>query len=166
MPNTIIKSSTTTTTSTTDTTAKPNSAQPSLRYVTFEGPLNGSLPLFDASIAQGYNGDIQSFQVDLINVARYYVNALIQKNLLTYFQQQQLQEQQQAQNTDVLLLGSSSGSASSSGASIGGPSTMGGNVNVNSFGTNNQEANVDEGDVVKSDGITGTITTIWTAHTC
>jgi hypothetical protein len=137
--------------------ANPTTTQPKLRYVNFEGPLNGSLPLFDTSIAQGYNGDIWLFQLDLVSVARYYVNALIQKNTLTYLQQQQ-QQQEEDQSLNVFLLGSSSGSASSSGASMGGPSTMGGNVN--SFDTNNQEANVDEGDIVKSDGNTGTIYSI------
>jgi hypothetical protein len=130
----------------------PTTSPPQLRYVTFEGSLNGSLPLFDASIAQGYKGDIQSFQANLTNVARYYVNAVTQRNVLTFVQLQQLQEQQP--KSGDFLLGSSSGGTS---FNVGGT--------INSFDTNNQEANVDEGDLVKSDGTTGTKPTIYTS-TC
>jgi uncharacterized secreted protein with C-terminal beta-propeller domain len=86
-------------------------------------------------------------------VARYYVNAIVQQNTLTYAQKQQ-------QNTQGLASGLSSGlgASSSSGLVMDGASSNSGQ-SVNSFDTNNQEANVDEGDYVKSDGNTGTILT-------
>jgi hypothetical protein len=133
---------------TTDTASKSTPVQPRLRYVNFEGTFNGSLPLSDASIAQGYDGDIKLFQMDLISVARYYLNALVHENLLA-----SLKEKEEAkENSNPMLMGSSS-----EGATSGGATNLEVSIDtVNSFATNNQEDNVDEADIIKSDGTTGT----------
>jgi hypothetical protein len=52
-------------------------------------------------------------------------------------------------------MGSSSLGASSSETTMGASSYVG--DDINSFGTNNHEAYVDEADAVQSDGTTGTI---------
>jgi hypothetical protein len=114
--------------------------------VTFEGTFNGSLPLFDPSIAQGYQGDIQSFQLDLTNVARYFVNYLVKRNTADYKQQLNYL----LPNNNNPLQWNSGGGGAIDGTFSG---------NINSFGTNNQETNVDEADLVKSDGTTGTLST-------
>jgi hypothetical protein len=59
-----------------------------------------------------------------------------------------IQEQKEAVGNDPLLMGSSSGSGMMTTSTF---------ENVNSFATNNQEINVDEADVVQSNGRTGTI---------
>jgi hypothetical protein len=170
-------------TSTTTGDASEEETVTSLRYVNFEGPLNGSLPLLDASsLAQGCGNDIRSFQMDWTSAARCYANSMIARNTGDYMQQ--LGYGSVLNSTSVLNNngtddddgaagiappgssgGAPMGSMPGSGGGMGAPllaSGMDGSgggdggVNVNSFGTNNQEKNVEEADDVQSDGTTGT----------
>jgi hypothetical protein len=93
--------------------------------------------------------------VDLANVARYFINGMIKRYIL----QAKLLEQELAGLAGNNGIGPSSGGGSFGFASgFEGPSSsataMG--ANVYSFATNNQERNVDEADIIKSDGSTGT----------
>jgi hypothetical protein len=132
--------------------------------VTFEGPFNGTLPLFDSSIAQGYKGDTQLFKDDLTSVAKYYLNDVVRRNTGEYLNQNVILNREPmvlnmaetATTSAVTTNGVAMEPSTAAGATTTTSATKVGE-NVDSFATNNQEDNVDEADIIKSDGTTGTI---------
>jgi hypothetical protein len=161
------------TSQTTQVTNGTQSTRIEPRYVAFGGAMNDSLPLFDASIAEGYAGDSDKFKEDLASTARYYLNAVISSNTGDYWQatvaaQAQLQATSNATTPPSTTSGSGFGiidgttrrmrsvtaaSGTTEGLTVRRLSMVGSDVNA--YDTSTSTDGVNEADKVASDGQIG-----------
>lgn len=110
-------------------------------YVSTDGPFNVTLRLFDKFVAQGYADDAE-LERDITNAAYFVVNQVIKANIgvpgYDYWYGGRIPRpvMSPGDEADFTAEGSDSGVAD----------------DLDDYGTNNQEEDVEEGDVVVSDG--------------
>jgi hypothetical protein len=110
-------------------------------FLSIEGPFKVNLTLLNENITQGYDPeDPTLFRADVTNAARFFLNGVLKRNSGVFG----YDEVGRGPSTPIFAE-----------ASPGDADTSPVGDNLNDFGTNNQEAGVEEGDVIVSDGNLG-----------
>jgi hypothetical protein len=131
-----------------------SNSQSTSEQASFHGTFNGSLPLFGPGILQGYQGDLSLFKKDVKNAALLYLNGIVRQNVENYNSNTYYYGGGEGMGTnEPTYMASSAPQAQKE--SFSSTIAYSGGGTVNDFGTNNQEKNVDEGDMIKSDGTYG-----------
>jgi len=150
------------------------------------GPYNTTLKLFDETIARGYGGDVELLKADLTQAAWFLLNQVVKRNLQApgyYWGDQPVGVDVGSSDTAVPvnagmedggMMRDDGGMGMNNGESVSGavanePASPPGSSSasdgqsqgsttdsLSDYGTNNQEDDIEEGDIVVSDGNLGT----------